>query len=388
MKETSDDRSRERLPDATASSCFSIASSKHLWSVVPLVLLAFLSLWTSSKGTTRDITPRFDLSALEFAPNASATIHHDSTMAAGVAEPAFDNNGVPSSLPANPSKNAYMNMRSEPIEVSSKRLVYTSQARYPHAYAFVIWKVDPSDPAKPYRKYLSNIFVAAKLLREWEIQADIMLLLKLRSGTTHLRLPDEDLENLDKLGIRLVYLPQPPDIPDPDKVFRQMFFKFALWNCTDYERILYLDSDVLPLANLDYMFHLSYRPKEDGDKHRSYMKGYNVTSTQASFWIQPNAVIAGWAQPANGGFVLLEPNTEDYYQLQDLIATKQGTRARPFDVLNGWGHAIQPPDLWETNFEKQGTNWTFVSVSGDRLLKLLDRSSLRVLASLPCSFKT
>jgi alpha-N-acetylglucosamine transferase len=58
-----------------------------------------------------------------------------------------------------------------------------------------------------------------------------------------------------------------------------MFTNFHVYSMTEHQRVLYLDSDILPMANLDYLFALS-------------MRGV----------LKPNFLISGVYQLANGGF--------------------------------------------------------------------------------------
>jgi hypothetical protein len=96
---------------------------------------------------------------------------------------------------------------------------------------------------------------------------------------------------------------------------------------TDYERVLFIDADVLPLCNLDYLCELS-------------MKGTLMDSV----------VIATGTEPANGGFFMLRPGKGEYDRLMSIVnrqyhkAVLNGSHA--FDPVLGLGHAIEAPDEW------------------------------------------
>jgi hypothetical protein len=67
-------------------------------------------------------------------------------------------------------------------------------------------------------------------------------------------------------------------------------------NCRGYERIIYLDSDMLLVNNLDYFFDMS-----------------------VSGILQSNIVMAQRFIPAGGNFLLLKPNSSRYQQIMNLI---------------------------------------------------------------------
>jgi hypothetical protein len=97
---------------------------------------------------------------------------------------------------------------------------------------------------------------------------------------------------------------------------------------------------VLPLNNLDYIFELSDGPN-------------------APF--QPNVILSGSQEPANGGFFLMEPQS-DALDVVSRIVQARSERGQDisggFDPFIGWGHSIVEPDYWESNRER-GQNWTF-----------------------------
>ena len=203
----------------------------------------------------------------------------------------------------------------------------------------MIWNCAPEDPVPGYRPYIANMMVSAKLLKLFGSESDTVALIKLKYKSNYTRLRPEDEAMLQKFNIRVMYLPKTPGAHGLNGTgISDMMTKFMVWNLTEYQRVLYLDSDVMPLTNLDYLFHLS-------------VQGV----------LKPTIVVAGYLQPANGGFVVLEPNTKDFNQLQHIIHTMPRS-FKNFDIVNGFGHKIEPPDEWETNRKRtHGRNWTFVS---------------------------
>lgn len=209
------------------------------------------------------------------------------------------------------------------------------------AYVFMIWNCQPEPTIPGYRPYLANMMISAKLLHErFGSQSDVVAMIKLKYKSNYTRLRPEDESMLQRYNIRIIYLPKTPGGQGLNGTgISDMMNKFMVWNLTEYQRILYLDSDVMPLTNLDYLFHLS-------------VQGI----------LCPTIVVAGYLQPANGGFVVLAPNTTDFDNLQHIIHNVMPRSFRQFDPVHGFGHSITPPDRWETNRKrKHGTNWTFVS---------------------------
>lgn len=215
----------------------------------------------------------------------------------------------------------------------------------PYSYAMMCWHTDPTvAEAKPhpgYKAYLANMLVARKILLEKGSKADFNVVIKMGYTSNFTRLPKEDHKMLSDLGIKVSYLPK---TPDGQNFFVDQFNKFELWNMTQYKRILYIDGDVMPLNNMDYLFELSDGP--------------NAV-------LKPNVVLAGSTEPANGGFFMFQPNNTAYKEMRQLMLNlgPEAGRGSLFKDRSGlFGHVITPPDRWETNkLTFSGTEFKFVS---------------------------
>ena len=73
--------------------------------------------------------------------------------------------------------------------------------------------------------------------------------------------------------------------------------KFEILDLVQYSRVLFLDSDIMPFCNLDYLFHLS-------DWSNAVLKD--------------NLVFAWRNEPANGGIFMLKPNHTDYLNIKEI----------------------------------------------------------------------
>jgi len=208
----------------------------------------------------------------------------------------------------------------------------------PYAYVFMLWGCDPDEP-KSFKGSFANILIAAKLLRSYGSQADIVAIFKVKYESPYELLAEEDERLLSALNVQFRYLPKTPD----KKGYAVFLNKFHVYSMTEYQRVLFLDTDVLPMTNLDYIFELSV--------------GKNAI-------LKENVVVPGYMEPSNAGFFMIKPNATAYEDISRLIEWRCDADGslKPLDPVIGWGHQIQPPDLWEDN-KSTGTNWTFVSKS-------------------------
>lgn len=188
------------------------------------------------------------------------------------------------------------------------------------AYAFLVAGCDISSPLS-YRNYFYNILVASSLLQKQNSSSDILVMIQLTKTSNATQLPKADLKWLEmplsssvngKSKLRIHYLPPPLR----DNFYNSQLEKFRILEFSKYDRILYMDADIMPLCSLDYLFELS----ESGT-------------------MQPNVVMAWFGEPASGGFFLLSPETGDYRQLQEII--KKREEHIEWNYTLGWGRQME-----------------------------------------------
>lgn len=223
---------------------------------------------------------------------------------------------------------------------SSSQLLTRKAPRF--AYAFVVAGCDPEQP-ESYRPFLYNIMIASKLLHQMGSVADIVAFVQIRHHSLHQTLPDEDIRHLRQANItRVLYIPKTKH----ESYFRTQFDKFRILNLTEYERVIYLDADVIPMSKLDYLFELS-------------MNGQ----------LKENLAIAGRFAPANGGIFMLKPGPKELDRVNEIIAERfrlgQGKKGS-FDLDQGWGESIEPSDAWEARFGQRGSKWNFYAAWADQ----------------------
>ncbi len=149
-------------------------------------------------------------------------------------------------------------------------------------------------------------------------------------------LPKDDEELLRKSNITIIYLPK----PKVDNFHTAMMDKFRILKLEQYNRVIYLDGDVMPLNNLDYLFHLSNM----------------IDPITNQPYIQENMGIAYNNEPMNGGLFMLKPNKTDYQVLRKIVdrVERQGYH---FNETIGWGHVMDENDKWESLSGPVSNKW-------------------------------
>ena len=239
------------------------------------------------------------------------------------------------SLPSRSAIQVVLNQQSPLDDVNTARI--SASGRF--AYSFVIGGCNPDEPSR-YRGYVYNILVATRMLRNLGSTADVVAFFQISSKATSATtvLPQADVKPLEALGVKIRYIP-----PSPTESFYEANMnKFQILGMTEYDRILFMDGDVLPLTNLDYLFELS------------------VTGV-----LKKNMVISAPQSPSNGGFFMLTPEPGDLDLVQAIIRERE---QKPFDPVQGYGHAIVPPDRWVTR-KTEGTRFDFYGGNADQGLR-------------------
>lgn len=136
----------------------------------------------------------------------------------------------------------------QPIPLASSMSFVGSNTTPRWAYVFLLADCNPEQPT--YRGMLYNILAATWLLQQYNSRADVVVLAQMTSDG--LVLPEEPL--LKQLQIHIRYLP-PPD--HPPTFYELVMAKFHVLTMIEYSKIIFLDGDVLPLCNLDYLMALS-----------------------------------------------------------------------------------------------------------------------------------
>ena len=171
------------------------------------------------------------------------------------------------------------------------------------AYAFLVSGCSEEKPG--YKGFLYNTVVSARRLKEFGSVADIVVMIQMSESTDARTLPFEEENMLIDNGIKIRYLPK------MRSSYHECFYalvqeKFRILQMTEYSRVLFIDADVMPLCNMDYMFELS-----------------DPTDTNKVPLLKENVIIAWRGEAANAGFFMMKPNDNDWKQLQREIRRKE-----------------------------------------------------------------
>lgn len=217
------------------------------------------------------------------------------------------------------------------------------------AYAFLVGGCAESQPE--YRGFLYNVVVAAQRFKEFDSKAEVVLMVRMSVHTNETTLPDNEKQLLDTMGIRLHYIPKVA-APVHEVFYSLVQEKFRILDLKEYSRVLFLDGDITPLCNLDYLFELS--EPETGEA-----------------LLKENVVLSWRKEAANAGFFMLKPDQDDFRLIHDVIRVKEQKALQlPYphwDEVEGWGHKIVAPDFWRTYDRTIGTNWTWHAAFADQV---------------------
>ena len=134
-----------------------------------------------------------------------------------------------------------------------------------------------------------------------------------------------DLAFLESYGIKLHRL-EPFRIPlsdsackscieweaEEDKLLQITLRKIEAWGLTMYDRVQFLDADIMPLVSMDCFFDMNPFQGLDGA----------AAATVAAARVDDKAAVrlaafeSGWVSPLNAGWALLSPNLADYQSLR------------------------------------------------------------------------
>lgn len=178
--------------------------------------------------------------------------------------------------------------------------------------------------------YILNALASAYSLRWHGSAADIVLMVRMFGRKKDNRLLPLHEEWIRKAGIKLRYLPK----LRVDNFGTASLEKFRILEMTEYERVLFLDSDILPICNMDWIFYES------------------INGTFSDFTVFQSA-----AAPATAAIFLAKPQKGEFQSIMDLV---NRTRQRGFTTFNyreAWGHVIRHPDSWKA-WNRAGNDWT------------------------------
>ena len=208
------------------------------------------------------------------------------------------------------------------------------------AYAFLLAGVFPETLSSNGAFY--GILVANEFFKHVvNSTADVVVMVRIHKDSNATTFTPDQEDLFHRAGIKLEYLPK----ANVDNFFTATFDKFRLLALTEYDRVMYLDSDVQPTCDLDYIFTNSI--------------GEDAT-------LEPNVIRIGKIEATNGGLFMLEPNAIDAERVFDDIH-KRYKYGSDWDADRGW-HDIRPPDHWDHEWDRpqNTTKWEFYGGDADQ----------------------
>lgn len=191
-------------------------------------------------------------------------------------------------------------MISRPIPESHLALMLKNQRQHSKfAYVTLLSGIDSS---LKYRGFLYNVLIMKRALLQSGSVADLIALI----GVSEVDVTPfkADLELLQEAGIILHILPRFLDESHELGFAEMALQKITPWSFTQYDRIQFLDGDVMPLRSLDCFFKL-----------------------------EANAFTVGAVSPLNSGWYLAIPDKSAYDYMLDKSIWRLG---RDWDKKNGW----------------------------------------------------
>jgi len=228
-----------------------------------------------------------------------------------------------------------------------------------NAYAFLVAGCDPNSPGQ-YRGYLYNILAAAYILSTTNSKNDIVVMVRIAATSTLETLSPKEERWLRSAGCIIRYLPKMND-KRSESFYTAQLDKFQVLDLIEYERVLFFDSDIIPICNLDYLFEVMSSGSESEG---------NSNANSAS--MRKNLVIAWKNEPSSGGFFILTPGKGQLSELNGIIrrqAASEHARTKwpPFDEFEGWGHNI----TWKNIKGTVSNKWDFYGAFADQGLLLM-----------------
>jgi hypothetical protein len=222
-------------------------------------------------------------------------------------------------------------------------------------------------------------------LRSLHTVADMVVMVQVSATTSAVTLTKLEENIFRKLNISIVYLPKQP-LPEMDTFYSLVVQgKFYILNLIEYSRVMFLDVDMFPRCNLDYLFELS-EPRMgqvmDGVTHN---KNNNSNPIRRRPYLKENIVLGWKHEPSNAGLFVLRPQEGAYDNvLQPIIDEKESRALRlpapHWDPVEGWGHKIGHrdedsnhntnatplDDYWVAPSGISGTNWSWAYAFADQ----------------------
>mmetsp|Transcript_10959 Transcript_10959/g.15087 ORF Transcript_10959/g.15087 Transcript_10959/m.15087 type:complete len:448 (+) Transcript_10959:3-1346(+) len=198
-----------------------------------------------------------------------------------------------------------------------------------YAYVTLISGIDRS---LKYRGFLYNALIIKRALNQLGSSADFITMIGY-NDIADKELFKEDIKLLESNGIIIFNLPRLLDNSIKLSFAEMALLKITPWSFTQYERIQYIDGDVMPTRNMDCFFQLNL-----------------------------NTFTIGAVSPLNSGWFLAIPNMEDYDYLKEKAIWRLG---KDWDTELGWQEKM-PVGFYYRGGQKMCEKWLFNGADMDQ----------------------
>ena len=252
------------------------------------------------------------------------------------------------------------------------------------AYAFVVAGctssslTSSSSSLSSCQAYILNAIVASTVLKNYNSTSDILFCVRMASSSSSDRLSCEEEQMLQMAGIQLYYLPkiiirrrkgkgagisknengeEEEEEEEVENFGTITLEKFRVLEMTKYERVYFLDADLIPLCNIDYHMELSYNNNRGGSSSSS-----SSSSSSDSAVLQQYVGMQGSREPINTGSFIVTPKDGLFDNVLNIVHRHREKDIEPqvFNPIHGWGHTIMNDenDRWYAS-EVNGLLWNF-----------------------------
>lgn len=210
-----------------------------------------------------------------------------------------------------------------------------------------VWLLGGIHEDRPgYRGFLYTILMSMETLIDEKSTVDRVVMVQLSPESTWTRLDPREERMLQCLGAHILYL----DKLTTESFAHLVFDKFRILQFTQYQRVTFLDADLMLQHKVDYLFEQSIGSEP---------------------LLGPNLVIATRGEPSNACLFMFQPEQGAWEELQSVMA-KHFARAMQlpyphFDKKVGWGHNfIQTNTYWESIERPEGKRWDYHAAHSDQ----------------------
>ena len=216
-------------------------------------------------------------------------------------------------------------IKAEDMKENNKNIDKASAVKSTTKFAYVTL-VSGIDKSFKYRGFLYNAIIIKKALVKLDSIADFIVMIGYSENDDH-SLYEKDIDLLREHGVIVYFLPRFLNESTRLAFAEMALLKIIPWSLTQYDRVQFLDGDVMPTKNMDCFFNLNL-----------------------------NTFTVGAASPLNSGWYLAIPDLKTYEYLKKKAIWRLNC---DWDEKIGWAEALGPFGLTFRGGKKVVSKWSF-----------------------------